>query len=269
MNNFALTKFYGVMTAALSLKNNRLDYYQQLVLQAQIEIAETHYQMGQYADAAEFYSRLLKQTSEAGPAAVQFRLVHSLVATAHNEEAGGGAGFSRASRTSRRHRKCVIISRNHSRRWAGPATRCGRSWPFCRRKKTGQKSSRSLDLLAAARRQRNRQQTLQGRRLRQGAGNISEPGPAGCLGGLAVAGRIPGRHHLRTFVAAGKGRRNLRRDCAAETAVGTNATPDFEASRMARWRAGFIGWQSKAELADQSLSEVRWRPTRPPQIVTQ
>ena len=34
------------MTTALSLKDDQLAYYQHLVLQAQIEIAETHYLIG-------------------------------------------------------------------------------------------------------------------------------------------------------------------------------------------------------------------------------
>ena len=61
--NLAFTKFYGVMTSALVLKNDQLEYYIRLVLQAQIEIAETQYELGRYADAADFFSRLLKQNS--------------------------------------------------------------------------------------------------------------------------------------------------------------------------------------------------------------
>ena len=58
-------KFYSVMTSALSLKNDQLAYYQSLVLQTQVEIAETHYLIGQFADAADFYSRLLQNTDPA------------------------------------------------------------------------------------------------------------------------------------------------------------------------------------------------------------
>jgi tetratricopeptide (TPR) repeat protein len=63
LHTLAFTKFYGVMTSALVLKNDQLEYYARLVLQAQIEIAETQYELGKYADAAEFFSRLLKQNS--------------------------------------------------------------------------------------------------------------------------------------------------------------------------------------------------------------
>lgn len=61
LNNMALTKFYAVMTSALVLKNDQFDYYASLVLRAQTEIAETHYQLGKYGEAIEFLTRLLKQ----------------------------------------------------------------------------------------------------------------------------------------------------------------------------------------------------------------
>lgn len=65
LHTLAFTKFYAVMTSALVLKNDQLDYYVRLVLQAQIEIAETQYELGKYAEAAEFFSRLLKQNNTA------------------------------------------------------------------------------------------------------------------------------------------------------------------------------------------------------------
>lgn len=84
LNTLALAKFYGVMTTALSLKSDQLDYYQKLVLQAQMEIAETHYQAGQYADAADFFSRLLKQQNPSlNRPEIQFRLIRSLQATSN------------------------------------------------------------------------------------------------------------------------------------------------------------------------------------------
>lgn len=85
--NFALSKFYGVMTTALSLKNDQMPYYKRLVLQAQMEIAETHLQIGRYKDAADYYQRLLTQSDPAlDRAQIQFRLVRSLSA-AHQHDA--------------------------------------------------------------------------------------------------------------------------------------------------------------------------------------
>jgi len=93
--NLALAKFYGVMTTALSLKDSQLPYYKGLVLQAQVEIAETHYMDGQFKDAADYYSRLLAQSDPAlDRAQIQFRLIRSLEAISrHDEAASQGQDF--------------------------------------------------------------------------------------------------------------------------------------------------------------------------------
>ncbi len=86
LQNFALSKFYGVMTTALSLKNDQMLYYKRLVLQAQVEIAETHYLMGKYQDAADYYGRLLAQNDPAlDRTQIQFRLIRSLSAVHQND----------------------------------------------------------------------------------------------------------------------------------------------------------------------------------------
>ena len=88
LHNFALSKFYGVMTTALSLKNDQMPYYKRLVLEAQVEIAETHFQMGRYKDAADYYARLLMQNDPAlARAQIQFRLIRSLSAVQQHEAA--------------------------------------------------------------------------------------------------------------------------------------------------------------------------------------
>ncbi|MDR3459511.1 MAG: tetratricopeptide repeat protein [Verrucomicrobiae bacterium] len=88
MNQLALAKFYSVMTTALSMKNEQMPYYKRLVLQAQVEIAETHYLIGKYAEAAEYYGRLMKQEApELNMAQIQFRLVRSLEALNRHAEA--------------------------------------------------------------------------------------------------------------------------------------------------------------------------------------
>lgn len=58
--NLAVTKFYAVMTSAMTLKPDSFDYYQQLVLRAQMEIAETQFEQGNYSDAIDCFARLLK-----------------------------------------------------------------------------------------------------------------------------------------------------------------------------------------------------------------
>lgn len=87
LHTFALSKFYSVMSSALSLKNDQIPFYKRLVLTAQIEIAETHYAQGHYKDAAEYYSRLLAQNDPAlDREQVHFRLVRSLSAVHQNKE---------------------------------------------------------------------------------------------------------------------------------------------------------------------------------------
>jgi len=88
LQNLALSKFYAVMTTALSLRSDQLAYYQRLVLQAQVEIAETHYLVGKYQEAADYYSRLLAQSNPAlDRTQIQFRYIRSLEAINKHEEA--------------------------------------------------------------------------------------------------------------------------------------------------------------------------------------
>jgi tetratricopeptide (TPR) repeat protein len=92
LNDLALGKFYSVMTSALSLKTDKLAYYQRLVLQTQVEIADTHYLMGQFSDAAEFYSRLLQKTDPAlNRPQIQLRLIRSLAVVGRYDKAIGEA----------------------------------------------------------------------------------------------------------------------------------------------------------------------------------
>jgi tetratricopeptide (TPR) repeat protein len=87
LHNLAFAKFYAVMTSSLVLKNDKLDYYQNLVLAAQTEIADTHFQIGKYAEAADFFSRLLKQANPTlNRSSTQYRLVRALSALERNDE---------------------------------------------------------------------------------------------------------------------------------------------------------------------------------------
>lgn len=75
----ALAKFYAVMTTALNLKLDRFQQYQRLVLQAQVEIAETQNLRGNHFEAADCYSRLLTQdTPDLNKAQIQFKLIRCL-----------------------------------------------------------------------------------------------------------------------------------------------------------------------------------------------
>lgn len=83
----ALAKFYSVMTSALTLRYGSLKYYQRLVLHAQAEIADTHYLQGQYAEAIDFLSRLLKQDApDLNRLQIQYKLVRSLAELQRHSE---------------------------------------------------------------------------------------------------------------------------------------------------------------------------------------
>lgn len=75
----ALSKFYTVMTSALSIKHGHLETYQRLVAQAQSEIAETYYQQGNFEQGAQFFSRLLKlEARDLNKRVVHYKLVRCL-----------------------------------------------------------------------------------------------------------------------------------------------------------------------------------------------
>ncbi|HZM02593.1 MAG TPA: tetratricopeptide repeat protein [Candidatus Saccharimonadales bacterium] len=87
VNTFAISKFYAVMSTALKLKLDNMDYYRKLVLQAQVEIADTYYMEGKYEESSDFFSRLLKAgNAELNQAQTQFKLVRSLSFLTNNTE---------------------------------------------------------------------------------------------------------------------------------------------------------------------------------------
>jgi tetratricopeptide (TPR) repeat protein len=79
INSMAISKFYAVMSTALKLKLDNMEYYRNLVLQAQVEIADTYYLEGRYEQAADYFSRLIKAGAiELDKAQIQFKLIRSL-----------------------------------------------------------------------------------------------------------------------------------------------------------------------------------------------
>lgn len=54
----AITRFYSVINSTLKLPSEGFEHYQILTKTAQFEIAETHFQSGDYTEAAKFYARL-------------------------------------------------------------------------------------------------------------------------------------------------------------------------------------------------------------------
>src|ERR1051325_5653763 len=81
LHSRAIAKFYGVMTSSLVLKPGRFEYYQQLVLRAQNEIADVQFDLGNYAEAAESLNRLLRlESPPADRSRTQHRYIQCLIA---------------------------------------------------------------------------------------------------------------------------------------------------------------------------------------------
>jgi tetratricopeptide (TPR) repeat protein len=88
----ALTKFYATMTSALGFKDGHLDYYRKLVLQSQVEIAETLMAQGRPGEAEKAFARLLKEESGAlNRARVHYRYICCLQAQGKFAEVAGQA----------------------------------------------------------------------------------------------------------------------------------------------------------------------------------
>lgn len=89
-HTMALAKFFAVLSSSLTLKLDRFPYYQRLVLQAQIEIADTFYLQGKYGEAAEYLARLLRlETQELDKPRIQFKLARALHSQGRHEEVIG------------------------------------------------------------------------------------------------------------------------------------------------------------------------------------
>jgi tetratricopeptide (TPR) repeat protein len=87
VTSLAISKFYAVMSTALRLKLDNMDYYKKLVLQAQIEIADTYYLEGRYNEASDFFARLLKNPSpDLDQSQIQYKLIRSLSALTNSTE---------------------------------------------------------------------------------------------------------------------------------------------------------------------------------------
>ncbi len=95
VDEFAISKFYAVMSTALKLKLDNLAYYKTLVVQAQTEIADTYYQDAKFEEAADFFSRILKSgDAEANREQLEWKLVRSLsYLTNHTETIAKAQSF--------------------------------------------------------------------------------------------------------------------------------------------------------------------------------
>jgi len=87
-HRLALARFYSVINSTLKLPDKGFDHYQQLAKTAQFEIAETHFQSGEYAEAAKYFSRLrLLDLAPGDRARAHFKAAYALSLQGDNEGA--------------------------------------------------------------------------------------------------------------------------------------------------------------------------------------
>lgn len=268
LNDLALGKFYSVMTSALSLKNDQLAYYQSLVLQTQVEIAETHYLAGQFADAADFYTRLMLNTDPSlNRSQIQYRLVRSLAIIGRNDQTVAQAKnfileYPDADQTPE-----VRYYLAEALKALGQNAEALQQVLLCLRE---QKSKTQNNPQSWAYWQQRIGNEIANQLYREGdyidsllvytdlAQLDSSPNwqiPVDYQMGITYEKLSQPQKAVDTYNAI----------LARQTEVGTNATSALQAVfDMAHWRLNFIQWQTNAEAIDHSLI----RSTMPPMDLT-
>jgi len=274
LNDLALAKFYSVMTAALALKDDQFSYYQSLVLQTQVEIAETHYYMGQFADAADFYQRLIQSADpNLNRRQVQFHLIRSLSIIGRNDQA-----VAQAQDFTTRFPEADEV----------PETRYYLAQSL---KALGRNAEALQQVLLCLQQQKSR--TAKNPELwaywQQRVGN--EVGNELYHEGDYVKAlevyvnlvdldpsprwQIPVDYQLgmtyEKLLQPAKAIDTYQAIVTKESDLGTNNTPALKAVfDMARWRINFIQWQTNADAVDHSisLSSAALNSTNPPPAST-
>jgi tetratricopeptide (TPR) repeat protein len=84
----ALASFYNVINSTMKLSNEGFEDYRTLAKTAQFEIAETHFQEGEFEEASKYFSRLqLLDLAPADRARAQFKSAYALVLAKDQAEA--------------------------------------------------------------------------------------------------------------------------------------------------------------------------------------
>ena len=87
----AIARFYSVINTTLKLPENNADNYRQLARTAQFEIAETHFQAGEYEEANRYFARLkLLDLAPEDRARAHFKSIYALTLLGDHEKAVGG-----------------------------------------------------------------------------------------------------------------------------------------------------------------------------------
>jgi tetratricopeptide (TPR) repeat protein len=260
LNNLALAKFYAVMTSSLVLKNDRLDFYQKVVVAAQTEIAETHFQQGKYAEAADFYSRLLKQSSPTlDRLNAQYRLIRSLSALGRHEEtvAQGTDFLTRHPDTAEQPEVRFLISL--------ALKNLGRN---------GESLQQVLSLLQEQKERTKKHPELWAYWQQQAGNEVGNQlyRDADYVRALSVyqalaqlnsqpAWQLPVTYQIgltyERLVQPQRAIESYQFITRRESEMGTNMPASFRPLlEMARWRAEFIQWQTKAQIAANNAAPI-------------
>ncbi len=257
LTDLALTKFYSVMASALAIKNDQEAYYQKLVLQTQVEIAETHYLMGHFVDAADFYKRLLTNPDPAlNRPQMEFRLVRSLTIIGQNDEAvSQGQDFlSRypdADETPeiRYYLAQALKSQGRDEDALQQVLLC-----------LQQQKAKSGNDPAVWTYWQQRVGNEIGNQLYHQGDYVHALEIYVVLAQLdsSAAWQIPVYYQMgltyEKLAQPEMAEATYGKIIAQETAVGTNATPGMQAVfGMAKWRVNFLKWQQNAQAVDQTM----------------
>ncbi len=260
LTDLAMGKFYSVMAAALTLKNNQLGYYQKLVLQTQVEIAETHYLMGHYVDAADFYSRLLQNPDPAlNRPQMEFRLIRSLTIIGRNDEAVSQAEdflnrfpntdetpevryyFAQALKAVGRDNEAleqVLLCLQQQKTKTGNDAAVWTYWQQRVGNEIGNQLYHEGDYVHALEIYAD---------LAQLDSTASWQIPVDYQMGLTYEKLLQPQKAVDTY----------NQILAREAEVGTNATRGMQAIfGMAQWRVNYLKWQQNAQMVDQSLAAM-------------
>lgn len=260
LTDMALGKFYSVMAATLSLKSDQFAYYQSLVLQTQVEIAETHYLMGHYVDAADFYSRLLQNPDVTlNRLQIQFRLIRSLTIIGHNEEAASQAQDFLSRYPDADEQPEVRYYLAQALKALGRDDEALQQVLLCLQQQKARSGNDPAVWLYWQQRVGNE---IANQLYHQGD-YVSALEIYVDLAQLdsTASWQIPVYYQMgltyEKLSQPQKAADTYQQILAREPEVGTNATPGMQAVfDMARWRINFLNWQTNAQTVDQSLATL-------------
>jgi len=258
LTEMALGKFYSVMATSLALKNDQFPYYQKLVLQTQEEIAETHYLMCHYVDAADFYTRLL-QNPDPGldRPQMQFRLVRSLTILHRNDEAVGQADDFLSRYPDSDEVPEVRYYMAQALKALGRDNEALQQVLLCLKQ---QKTKSGNDPVVWTYWQQRVGNEIANQLYHEGD-YVQALEIYVDLADLdsSASWQVPVYYQMgltyEKLAQPQKATETYTKILKREAEVGTNATPGMQAVfDMARWRTNFLTWQQNAETVDQSLA---------------